>query len=106
MLICCKGLETCILLVQVSAARSRNTKAVPDFSKAFAHVCIHPGARFVIEKIRKTLRFGEQAAAPSHAALHRFGNTSASSTYYILAYTERRVGVKKGDKVSISHLHM
>ena len=79
---------------------------MPDFSKAFAHVCIHPGARFVIEKVRKTLRFGERAAAPSHAALHRFGNTSASSTYYILAFTETRVGVEKGDKVRLSQLHI
>ena len=55
-------------------------------------------------QVRKTLHFGERAAAPSHATLHRFGNTSGSSTFYILAYTETRVGIKKGDKVLLSSM--
>ena len=56
-------------------------------------------------QVRKTLHFGERAAAPSHATLHRFGNTSGSSTFYILAYTESRMGIKKGDKVHPSYLY-
>ncbi|CAL8464193.1 g3728 [Coccomyxa elongata] len=83
----------------IKAAKCKDPEFVPDFSTAFDHVCIHPGARFVIEKIRKTLQFGEKAAQPSHAALHRFGNTSGASTYYILAHLESRIGIKKGDKI-------
>ena len=44
----------CACPLQIKAARNKDTKAVPDFSKAFAHVCIHPGARFVIEKVRSS----------------------------------------------------
>ena len=44
--------EQCLSSLQIKAARNRDTKAVPNFSKAFKHVCIHPGARFVIEKVR------------------------------------------------------
>ena len=33
------------------------------------------------------------------AALRDFGNTSASSTYYVLAYLESITGIKKGERV-------
>ena len=62
-------------------------------------MCTQPGARAAIRKICKTLQLEERAAQPSHATLHRFGNTSGASIYYILAHLESRIGVKKGDKV-------
>jgi hypothetical protein len=36
---------------------------------------------------------------PSAAALRDYGNTSPSSTYYVLAYLESLVGVRTGQKV-------
>lgn len=45
------------------------------------------------------MRFGDKAREPSIATLERFANTSASSTFYILAYIENNCGVKRGDKV-------
>ena len=45
------------------------------------------------------MRFGDKAREPSIATLERFANTSASSTFYILAYIEHNRGVKRGDKV-------
>ncbi len=45
------------------------------------------------------LKFPESAKEPSRATLERFGNTSLSSTFYILANIESTTGVKRGDKV-------
>jgi hypothetical protein len=83
--------------VQVKVARDPKHKA--DFSKRFQHVVIHPGAVKVIDGVRSALGFGDKAAIPSLQTLNRFGNTSSSSTLYILANVESRIGVKKGDNV-------
>ena len=48
------------------------------------------------------LKFPESAKAPSRATLERFGNTSLSSTFYILANIESTTGVKRGEKVRSS----
>ncbi len=78
---------------------ARNPKHNADFSKGFQHVVIHPGAVKVIDGVRSALGFGDKASIPSLQTLNRFGNTSSSSTLYILANVESRVGVKKGDNV-------
>ena len=49
--------------------------------------------------VEQAMRFGDKAREPSIATLERFANTSASSTFYILAYIEHNRGVKRGDKV-------
>lgn len=77
----------------------KNKKHKPDFSKAFEHVVIHPGAVTVIEAVRKALGFGDKAALPSLRTLQRFGNTSTSSVFYILAFIETHRGVRKGDRL-------
>ena len=40
---------TVTLLPQTKVAR--NPKYVPDFSKAFAHLLVHPGAKIVIDQV-------------------------------------------------------
>ena len=92
-------ISCCYPDVQVKVARSRDHDFVLDFPSAFQHVCIHPGARAAIRKICKTMQLTERAAQPSHATLHRFGNTSGASTNYILALLESWIGIKKGDRV-------
>ena len=72
---------------------------IPNFKTAFEHVCIHTGGRAVIDEIEKQLKLGDAIAEPSRATLFRFGNTSSSSIWYILAYMESIRGVKKGDRV-------
>ncbi len=47
----------------------------------------------------QAMRFGDKAKQPSIATLERYGNTSASSTFYIMAYIEHHQGVQRGDKV-------
>ncbi len=49
--------------------------------------------------LAQAMRFGDKAKQPSIATLERYGNTSASSTFYIMAYIEHHQGVQRGDKV-------
>ncbi|KAK9827585.1 hypothetical protein WJX81_000874 [Elliptochloris bilobata] len=78
---------------------ARNPRYKPDFSKAFQHIAVHPGARVIIDRVAGAMRFGDKARQPSIDTLERYGNTSASSTFYIMAYIERNTGLKRGDKV-------
>lgn len=72
---------------------------IPDFTLAFDYFCIHTGGRAVIEEIEKQLRLSPDHVAPSKETLYRFGNTSSSSIWYILANIETQRGVKRGDRI-------
>ena len=54
---------------------------VPDFKKAFEHVCIHTGGRGVIDEMQKQLRMTPELMQPSRDALYRYGNVSSSSIW-------------------------
>lgn len=69
------------------------------FSKAFQHVLLHTGGRGTLDNLEINLGLTAEQALPSKDTLYRFGNTSAASTWYILAGIEHNAGVKKGDRV-------
>lgn len=76
-----------------------NKKYEPDFSKAIQHFLLHTGGRGVIDELETNLKLTPEQAQPAKDTLFRFGNTSAASTWYILAGIETHSGVKKGDRV-------
>ncbi|KAF2618785.1 hypothetical protein F2Q68_00042879 [Brassica cretica] len=72
---------------------------IPDFKLAFEHFCIHAGGRAVLDEVQKNLDLKDWHMEPSRMTLHRFGNTSSSSLWYEMAYTEAKGRVKAGDRL-------
>ncbi|XP_020592664.1 3-ketoacyl-CoA synthase 11-like [Phalaenopsis equestris] len=72
---------------------------IPDFKLAFEHFCIHAGGRAVLDELEKNLQLSEWHMEPSRMTLYRFGNTSSSSLWYELAYTEAKGRIRKKDKI-------
>ncbi|KAG0458251.1 hypothetical protein HPP92_023408 [Vanilla planifolia] len=72
---------------------------VPDFKLAFEHLCIHAGGRTVVDELKKNLRLQPTDVEASRMTLHRFGNTSSSSIWYELAYTEVKWRMRRGKRV-------
>ncbi|XP_010457460.1 PREDICTED: 3-ketoacyl-CoA synthase 2-like isoform X3 [Camelina sativa] len=71
---------------------------IPDFKLAFEHFCIHAGGRALLDEIEKNLDLSEWDMEPSRMTLNRFGNTSSSSLWYELAYSEAKGRIKRGDR--------
>lgn len=72
---------------------------IPDFKLAFNHFCIHAGGRAILDELEKNLELHPEHVEASRMTLHRFGNTSLSSIWYELAYTEAKGRMRKGNRV-------
>ncbi|CAO2822748.1 unnamed protein product [Amaranthus hypochondriacus] len=72
---------------------------IPNFKLAFEHFCIHAGGRAVLDELEKNLQLSEWHMEPSRMTLYRFGNTSSSSLWYELAYSEAKGRIRKGDRI-------
>ncbi|KAI3460327.1 hypothetical protein Pfo_016990 [Paulownia fortunei] len=72
---------------------------IPDFKLAFDHFCIHAGGRAVIDELETNLQLLPLHVEASRMTLHRFGNTSSSSIWYELAYTEAKGRMHRGHRV-------
>ncbi|KAH9760821.1 3-ketoacyl-CoA synthase 11 [Citrus sinensis] len=52
----------------------------------------------VLDELEKNLQLSDRHMEPSRMTLYRFGNTSSSSLWYELAYSEAKGRIKRGDR--------
>nr|XP_023896431.1 3-ketoacyl-CoA synthase 1-like [Quercus suber] len=88
-----------VTLMRKKVLKAKVKPYIPNFKLAFEHFCIHAGGRAVLEELQKNLQLTDWHMEPSRMTLHRFGNTSSSSLWYELAYTEAKARVSRGDRV-------
>ncbi|CAL5073233.1 unnamed protein product [Urochloa decumbens] len=71
----------------------------PNFQTAASHFCLPSSGMPMIRRLAEGLGLGEREAEAALMAFHRFGNQSAASLWYQLAYHEAKGRVRRGDRV-------
>ena len=72
---------------------------LPDFREAADHFCLPSSGRPMIWRLGQGLGLGERQMEAALMTFHRFGNQSAASLWYQLAYLEAKGRVRAGDTV-------
>lgn len=71
----------------------------PDFTQGIDHFAIHAGGYAVLKGIQEGLHLPAYKMLPSFAALREYGNTSCSTTWYVMGYMETCEKVNKGQTI-------
>ncbi|KAI4989115.1 hypothetical protein ZWY2020_036432 [Hordeum vulgare] len=82
-----------------SISGSGASAPLPDFRAAADHFCLPSSGKPMILRLGKGLGLGERDMDAALMTFHRFGNQSAASLWYQLAYLEAKGRVRKGDTV-------
>eukprot|EP00824_Muranothrix_gubernata_P017390 TRINITY_DN35661_c0_g1_i1.p1 TRINITY_DN35661_c0_g1~~TRINITY_DN35661_c0_g1_i1.p1 ORF type:complete len:570 (-),score=111.08 TRINITY_DN35661_c0_g1_i1:38-1534(-) len=91
--------KVALTMFQQKVLKKKLPNYVPNFRKAVEHFCIHAGGRAIIDALETSLSLIPRDVEPSRKTLERWGNTSSSSVWYELAYSENDSRVKRGDRV-------
>ncbi|XP_039796031.1 3-ketoacyl-CoA synthase 4-like [Panicum virgatum] len=71
----------------------------PNFLTAASHFCLPSSGMPMIRRLAEGLGLGELEAEAALMTFQRFGNQSAASLWYQLAYHEAKGRVRRGDRV-------
>ncbi|KAF8668024.1 hypothetical protein HU200_052471 [Digitaria exilis] len=82
-----------------SGGDGSNSNLVPNFGTAAEHFCLPTTWAPMIRRLGRGIGLGEEQMEAAIMTYHRFGNQSAASLWYQLAYHEAKGVVRKGDKV-------